>query len=306
MSRGGSELRGGELRADDSPLLGPKPSACRSSLNRGCEPRARPGNRSCQLASDNGLCDLIPITMAEPRKSDQPVQLYRLPPRNRALPVVQGNDCVVALRALGEDTRVRIVGLLLDQALDVGEIRSDSTSRRTTCPNICASCVKLACSRWRDGRTRLYALPDTIRGRAREGGVLDLGCCSFQFQSRAGSPSRQPRSPLSRRRSEALAGDPAASGCGALSTRRVLACCYPAAFGWCSADCIPAGDVRALFDPSGFRNRNAPLAALFDSICQSWTLSSVGTPRRNTLPKSSVTCPIGPRYTAWCVAVLGR
>ena len=28
----------------------------------------------------------------------------------------------------------------------------------------------------------VQALPETIRGRAKDGGVLDLGCCSFQFQ----------------------------------------------------------------------------------------------------------------------------
>jgi len=37
-------------------------------------------------------------------------------------PVLEGTDCVVALRALGEDTRVRIVGLLLQSPLDVNEI----------------------------------------------------------------------------------------------------------------------------------------------------------------------------------------
>ena len=121
--------------------------------------------------------------MAEPRKSDQALQVYRLPPRNRALPVVQGNDCVVALRALGEDTRVRIVGLLLDQALDVGEIsnRLDVSAYNVSKHlRILREAGLLEVER--RGRTRLYALPDMIRGRAREGGVLDLGCCSFQFQ----------------------------------------------------------------------------------------------------------------------------
>ena len=60
--------------------------------------------------------------MAEARKSDQFVQLYRLPPGDRSIAAIPGHDCVVALRALGEDTRVRIVGLLIHDALDVGEI----------------------------------------------------------------------------------------------------------------------------------------------------------------------------------------
>src|SRR6185295_14712739 len=37
----------------------------------------------------------------------------------------------------------------------------------------------------KSGRTRSYALPETIRGRAVQGGVLDLGCCSFQFADAA-------------------------------------------------------------------------------------------------------------------------
>ena len=52
----------------------------------------------------------------------QPAHRFNLGPRGRSLPVLQGHDCVVALRALGEDTRVRIVSLLIDQPLEVGEI----------------------------------------------------------------------------------------------------------------------------------------------------------------------------------------
>ena len=121
--------------------------------------------------------------MAGPRKVDQFVQLYRLPPHSRVLPVVHGNDCVVALRALGEDTRVRIVGLLLDEALDVGEI----SRRLGVSPYNVSKHLRILREAGlleveKNGRTRLYALPDTIRRRAAGGGVLDLGCCSFQFQ----------------------------------------------------------------------------------------------------------------------------
>jgi DNA-binding transcriptional ArsR family regulator len=121
--------------------------------------------------------------MAGPRKVDQFVQLYRLPPHSRVLPVVHGNDCVVALRALGEDTRVRIVGLLLDDALDVGEI----SRRLGVSPYNVSKHLRILREAGlleveKNGRTRLYALPDTIRRRAAGAGVLDLGCCSFQFQ----------------------------------------------------------------------------------------------------------------------------
>ena len=55
------------------------------------------------------------------RKSSQPLQFYRL----NTAPVREinpSNDCVVALRALGESTRARIIGMLLEAPLDVGEI----------------------------------------------------------------------------------------------------------------------------------------------------------------------------------------
>jgi DNA-binding transcriptional ArsR family regulator len=120
--------------------------------------------------------------MAEPRKS-QAVRLYRLPLRDRTLPVVQGQDCVVALRALGEDTRVRIVGLLIDEALDVGEI----AKRLGVSPYNVSKHLRILREAGlldveKSGRKHLYALPDTIRGRAATSRVLDLGCCSFQFQ----------------------------------------------------------------------------------------------------------------------------
>jgi DNA-binding transcriptional ArsR family regulator len=121
--------------------------------------------------------------MAGSRKVDQSVQLYRLPPGSRALPVVHGNDCVVALRALGEDTRVRIIGLLLDEPLDVGEIsRRLAVSQYNVSKHLRILREAGLLEVEKNGRTRLYALPDTIRGRAAESGVLDLGCCSFQFQ----------------------------------------------------------------------------------------------------------------------------
>ena len=124
--------------------------------------------------------------MAEPRKPDQAVRLYHLPPRDRTRLVVQGQDCVVALRALGEDTRVRIVGLLIDEALEVGEI----SKRLGVSPYNVSKHLRILREAGlldvkKSGRKHLYALPAAIRGRAAEGRVLDLGCCRFQFQGAA-------------------------------------------------------------------------------------------------------------------------
>src|SRR5687768_12559760 len=57
-----------------------------------------------------------------PAPPESPSQPYRLPAQGRMLPMVESNDCVTALRALGEETRVRIVALLLEGPRDVGAI----------------------------------------------------------------------------------------------------------------------------------------------------------------------------------------
>jgi DNA-binding transcriptional ArsR family regulator len=124
--------------------------------------------------------------MAEAHKSDQPVQLYRLRPQARTVAAIPGSDCVLALRALAEDTRVRIVGLLMTEALDVGEIaRRLAVSQYNVSKHLRILREAGLLEVEKSGRTHLYALPETIRGRAMNGGVLDLGCCSFQFQGAA-------------------------------------------------------------------------------------------------------------------------
>jgi DNA-binding transcriptional ArsR family regulator len=124
--------------------------------------------------------------MADPRKSDQPIQLYQLTPRDKTVGAVRPHDCVLALRALAEDTRVRIVGLLIDEPLDVGEIsRRLKVSQYNVTKHLRILREAGLLDVERNGRSRLYALPETMRGRAATGSVLDLGCCSFQFQGAA-------------------------------------------------------------------------------------------------------------------------
>jgi DNA-binding transcriptional ArsR family regulator len=113
------------------------------------------------------------------------VQRFSLPPRGRSLTVLHGNDCVVALRALAEETRVRIISLLMEEALEVGEIakRLDVSQYNVSKHlRILREAGLLAVEK--DGRRHLYSVPEDISRRA-GGGVLDLGCCSFQFGSRA-------------------------------------------------------------------------------------------------------------------------
>lgn len=110
------------------------------------------------------------------------------------------NDCVVALRALGEDTRVRIVGLLMEHSLDVTEI----AQRLGLTPYNASKHLRVLREAGllevvKDGRQRLYSLPGAIKRQAADGQVLDLGCCSFQFEDgngtarSGGAGARQPQ-----------------------------------------------------------------------------------------------------------------
>lgn len=124
--------------------------------------------------------------MADSRSAPQPVQLYRLPPASRTAPIDAGQDCVVALRALGEDTRVRIIGLLLEAPLDVSEItRRVGVSQYNVSKHLRILREAGLLQVEKAGRRHLYALTEGIRGEAAAGSVLDLGCCSFQFDAAA-------------------------------------------------------------------------------------------------------------------------
>jgi DNA-binding transcriptional ArsR family regulator len=137
--------------------------------------------------------------MAGSRRKDAP--RFRLPEGQRAIPVLEGRtDCVVALRALGEDTRVRIVGLLLESPLEVGEIANRlDVSQYNVSKHLRILREAGLLNVQKDGRMHRYALADDIRPQASAGSVLDLGCCSFQFTA----PPPSARSRGRRRRTAA-------------------------------------------------------------------------------------------------------
>jgi DNA-binding transcriptional ArsR family regulator len=149
------------------------------------------------------LCDFdLKTAMAALGNPGQPVHFYRFPPHDRTAAGDQANDCVVALRALGEDTRVRIVAVLIDAPLDVGEIAERvGVSQYNVSKHLRilreAGLLQLE----KRGRRHLYALSDGIRRDAAGGGVLDLGCCSFQFDRNVPlAEGRQPSGRITRAR----------------------------------------------------------------------------------------------------------
>lgn len=106
----------------------------------------------------------------------------------------QGLDCVVALKALSEDTRVRIVGLLFEEQLEVGEI----SQRLGVSPYNVSKHLRILREAGiidfeKQGRRRLYTVVAPVkRGQAASTDVLDLGCCSFQFDKPADAGAPRP------------------------------------------------------------------------------------------------------------------
>jgi len=99
----------------------------------------------------------------------------------------EGFDCVGALKALGEDTRVRIMGLLLESPLGVCEIgRRLGMSHYNVSKHLRILREAGLLDVTKHGRERLYTVPQRIRkNRGAHLRVLDLGCCSFQFDQRS-------------------------------------------------------------------------------------------------------------------------
>jgi DNA-binding transcriptional ArsR family regulator len=111
------------------------------------------------------------------------------------------HDCVVALKALGEETRVRIVGLLLDQAMEVGTIAKRlGVSQYNVSKHLRILREAGLLQAEKDGRRHLYALVDTVRPGSAATGLLDLGCCSFQFDEASPAPRSSAGKPRKRAR----------------------------------------------------------------------------------------------------------
>lgn len=128
--------------------------------------------------------------MADTRPTDTATPAFQLRLHDRRSIAAPAHDCVIALKALGEESRVRIVGLLVGKALDVGEIAERlGISQYNVSKHLRilreAGLVEVE----KVGRQHRYALPNAMRGRGSDANVLNLGCCSFQFRDDAGNGS---------------------------------------------------------------------------------------------------------------------
>ncbi len=95
-----------------------------------------------------------------------------------------GLDCIAALKALGEETRLRILRLLYQEELSVNDIseRLQATQYNVSKHLRILREAGLLESR-KLGKQRLYGVAESLKSRvAANNNVLDLGCCTFRFE----------------------------------------------------------------------------------------------------------------------------
>jgi len=93
-----------------------------------------------------------------------------------------GIDCLAALKALGEETRLRILRLLFTEQLSVNEISERlGASQYNVSKHLRIMREAGLLETMKNGKQRLYAVPDKLRTQiAANSSVLDLGCCTFR------------------------------------------------------------------------------------------------------------------------------
>jgi DNA-binding transcriptional ArsR family regulator len=94
---------------------------------------------------------------------------------------VKGEDCIDALKALGEESRLRILRRLLSGEASVGAV---SEALKISQYNVSRHLAVLRnaglVEMRKAGRERFYRVADAYRARVSGGKkVMDLGCCSF-------------------------------------------------------------------------------------------------------------------------------
>ena len=96
---------------------------------------------------------------------------------------MKGIDCIAALKALGELSRLRIMRLLLKEQLGVNDISERlGMSQYNTSKHLRilreAGLVQME----KQGKQRLYTTVPGLKDRVTANkNVLELGCCAFRF-----------------------------------------------------------------------------------------------------------------------------
>lgn len=94
-----------------------------------------------------------------------------------------GLDCIDALKALGEETRLRMLRLLSEQQLSVNEVSERlNVSQYNVSKHLRILREAGLLESEKQGKQRLYAVAPNLKAKlAANKGVLDLGCCTFRL-----------------------------------------------------------------------------------------------------------------------------
>ena len=92
-------------------------------------------------------------------------------------------QCISALKALGEETRLRILRLLFKQSLGVTEISKRlKVSQYNVSKHLRVMREAGLLEVQKEGKQRLYYVIPTLKDQVKANrGILDLGCCTFRL-----------------------------------------------------------------------------------------------------------------------------
>ncbi|MEQ1838904.1 MAG: metalloregulator ArsR/SmtB family transcription factor [Verrucomicrobiales bacterium] len=92
-------------------------------------------------------------------------------------------ECILALKALGEESRIRIMRMLMTKQCSVNEIAAElGISQYNVSKHLRILREAGLLEQEKLGQQRLYALAESFREHLVENkNVLDLGCCQFDF-----------------------------------------------------------------------------------------------------------------------------
>ena len=97
--------------------------------------------------------------------------------------MVTGNHCIAALKALGEETRLRILRLLFKEPLSVNKIAEAlDVSQYNVSKHLRIMREAGLLELEKQGKQRLYSVMEDLKAEvAASNNILDLGCCTFRL-----------------------------------------------------------------------------------------------------------------------------
>ena len=94
-----------------------------------------------------------------------------------------GSDCIGALKALSEETRLRILRLLFKEPLSVNEVSARlKVSQYNVSKHLRIMREAGLLEMEKHGRQRLHSVVSSLKAQvAANNNILDLGCCTFRL-----------------------------------------------------------------------------------------------------------------------------